>query len=63
LDSDTIWLAFALLLVFEGLTPFLAPAAWKRMLLRLQDVPDHHIRMGAMWAVLVGIAMIWWLAP
>ena len=31
MSSDTLWLALGLVLVFEGLFPFAAPAAWRRM--------------------------------
>jgi len=39
-DSSTIWLALACLLVIEGLFPFFSPSGWRRMFERLLIMSD-----------------------
>ena len=39
MDSDVLWTALALVLVFEGLFPFLSPGSWRNTFLRLVQ-PD-----------------------
>ena len=63
MDSDTLWLALALVLVIEGLFPFISPANWRRMFAQLLQLQDGQIRLFAMASISVGLLMIWMLAP
>lgn len=63
MDSDTLWLAMALVLVFEGLLPFLSPAAWRRMFAQVLQLHDGQIRFFGMCSILVGVLLMWWLLP
>jgi uncharacterized protein len=63
MDSDTLWMALALVLVIEGLFPFASPAGWRRMFAQLLQLSDGQIRTVAMLSISVGLLMIWWLAP
>ena len=47
MTSDSLWTAFALVLVIEGLLPFLSPSAW-----RLDDAPAlaRHANNRRVWA-------------
>jgi len=41
LDSgDTFWLALALVLILEGLFPFISPGGWKRMFQQLLELHE-----------------------
>ncbi len=62
-DSDTLWMALALVLVIEGLFPFISPANWRRMFAQLLQMSDGQIRTFAMASISVGLLMIWLLAP
>jgi hypothetical protein len=62
-DSDTLWMALALVLVIEGLFPFISPANWRRTFSQLLQLNDGQIRMFAMVSISAGLLMIWWLAP
>ena len=42
--NATIWLALALVLVFEGLGPMLYPRAWRRMIATMSTLPDNLLR-------------------
>ncbi len=49
--------ALALVLVLEGIMPFLAPAKWKQMLQNISQMPDPQLRiMGAVMMV-VGVIL------
>ncbi|MCB1582157.1 MAG: DUF2065 domain-containing protein [Marinicella sp.] len=37
--------AIALAMIFEGIMPFVAPKAWKKMLLQLVQMEDKHLRI------------------
>ena len=63
MDSDTLWMALALVLVIEGMFPFVSPASWRRMFAQLLQLNDGQIRSFAMASILVGLLMIWMLAP
>jgi uncharacterized protein len=62
-DSDTLWMALALVLVIEGLFPFVSPAGWRRMFAQLLQLSDGQIRSFAMASISAGLLLIWMLAP
>lgn len=55
----TLGLAFALMLVLEGLMPFLAPAAWRDMFRRVIELNNGQIRFIGLAAILVGLGLFW----
>ena len=59
MDSDTFWLALALVLVIEGLFPFLSPAGWRRMFQQLLQLQDGQVRFFGLCSILAGLALIW----
>ena len=63
MDSETLWLALALVLVIEGLFPFASPDGWRRMFAQLLQLPDKKIRMFGMASISLGLLLIWLLAP
>jgi uncharacterized protein YjeT (DUF2065 family) len=63
LDSDIFWLAMALVLVIEGLFPFVSPVGWRRMFAQLLELTDGQIRFFAMGSILTGLLLIWFLVP
>ncbi|GAB4464055.1 MAG: hypothetical protein OHK0044_00740 [Burkholderiaceae bacterium] len=58
----TLGLAFALMLVLEGLMPFLAPAAWRDMFRRVIELNDGQIRFIGLAAILIGLGLFWILS-
>ncbi|MEI6760326.1 MAG: DUF2065 family protein [Betaproteobacteria bacterium] len=61
MDSDTLWLALALVLVIEGLFPFLSPAGWRRMFTQILQLRDGQLQLIGMCSILAGCLMIWLL--
>jgi len=62
-DSDAFWLAMALVLVIEGLFPFISPVGWRRMFAQILQLGDGQIRFFGLCSILAGLAGLWWLLP
>ena len=50
--------ALALMLVVEGLLPFLSPTAWRRMFERATRMSDGQIRFLGLSSMIAGLAML-----
>lgn len=61
MDGDTLWLAIALVLVIEGLFPFVSPAGWRRMFAQILLLNDGQLRFFGMCSILGGGLLIWFL--
>ncbi|MBE7940254.1 MULTISPECIES: DUF2065 domain-containing protein [Ramlibacter] len=59
MDQDTFWSAFALVLVFEGLLPFVSPGGWKRTFTRLLALQDGQLRFFGLCSILAGLVLLW----
>lgn len=59
MSMDSVWAALALVLVIEGLLPFLSPKGWKRAMSRLVRMQDAQIRLYAFLAIAAGLLMLW----
>ena len=56
--SDLLIGAFALMLVFEGLLPFLSPQTWRNAFQRFLLLSDGQIRFIGLSAMLVGALLL-----
>jgi hypothetical protein len=50
----TFLLAFALMLVLEGLLPFIAPKLWRETFRRVTELADGQLRFMGLASILVG---------
>jgi len=53
--------ALALILVLEGILPFLAPRLWRETFLRLTEMPDHQLRFIGLTSMIVGVVLLFWV--
>ena len=51
--------AAALVLVIEGLYPFISPGGYKRMLVQILNVPDRTVRTVALCLMISGVALLY----
>ena len=58
MDTDTFWLALAMVLVLEGLLPFLSPSGWRKMFMQLLQMNDGQIRFFGLCSMLLGMLVI-----
>ena len=56
--TTSLLVAFALMLVLEGMLPFLAPAAWRETFRRLIQLTDGQIRFIGLTSMLAGIILL-----
>ncbi len=56
--SDWILGALALMLVIEGLMPFLSPALWRQMFERALRLSDGQIRFIGLSSMLAGLLLL-----
>ena len=57
--SDSIWAALALVLILEGLLPFISPGAWRRVFSEMLQMRDGQIRFFGLICLFAG-AGLWW---
>ena len=57
--SDALWLAFGLVLLFEGLMPLLVPQAWRRMFTEVLRLRDGQLRFFGLMSVGAGLLVVW----
>jgi len=55
---DWVWGALALMLVFEGLLPFLSPTAWRQVFERAVKMSDGQIRFIGLSSMLIGLLLL-----
>ena len=55
---STLLLAFALMLVLEGLLPFLAPRLWRQGFRRMTELSDGQLRFLGLTSLLVGVIIL-----
>ena len=57
--SDTLLMALALMLVVEGVLPFLVPAMWRETFRRLTEMSDGQIRFIGLTSMLAGLLLLY----
>ena len=56
---DTLAMAFALMLVQEGLLPFLMPGAWRDTFRKLTEISDTQVRFIGLTSMLAGLLILY----
>ena len=51
-------IAFCLMLIIEGMIPFIAPDLWRTLLLTLKDMDDNQIRLFGLALMVSGTALL-----
>ncbi len=59
MDWDALWAAFALVLVLEGIFPFLSPGGWKRTFQRLLELEEGQLRFFGLCSIVLGLVLLW----
>lgn len=61
MDSEVFWIALALVLVIEGIFPFLSPTGWRQMFTQVLRLSDGQLRFFGLCSLSVGLLLIWFL--
>jgi len=57
--TDTLILAFGLVLIIEGLAPALFPNKWRSYLLKLAEQSAADIRNIGLFILILGVIVVW----
>ncbi|HSU64150.1 MAG: DUF2065 domain-containing protein [Betaproteobacteria bacterium] len=58
--GTTFLLALALMLILEGVLPFIAPNLWRETFRRITQMTDGQIRFVGLSSMLVGLLLLLW---
>ena len=61
--SHTLLTAIALVLVMEGILPFLVPALWRETFRRLTEMSDGQIRFIGLTSMVAGLLLLYLVRP
>lgn len=61
--SDMLLGALALMLIIEGLLPFLSPSLWRQVFARVLAMSDGQIRFVGLSSMLAGLLMLFVFWP
>lgn len=57
--GQQLLIAFSLMLVFEGIVPFLYPQRWRQLVQRLAEIDNRQLRIGGLVSMLSGIVLLY----
>ncbi|HCH22940.1 MAG TPA: DUF2065 domain-containing protein [Oceanospirillaceae bacterium] len=55
----SLLVAVSLMLVLEGILPFLYPQRWRRLVAQLAQISDANMRVLGLLSMLIGLALLW----
>ena len=58
--TTTFLMALALMLVLEGVLPFLAPGLWRETFRKITQMSDGQIRFVGLSSMIVGLLLLLW---
>ena len=56
--KDALLAGFALMLVFEGILPFMAPRAWRETFRRVIEMSDGQLRFFGLASIAIGMGLL-----
>lgn len=56
--AASLLLALALMLIMEGMFPFIFPTAWRDTFRRIAERPAHQIRIGGLIVMALGLLLL-----
>lgn len=55
---ESLLLALGLVLIIEGIFPFVAPENWRETFRKLSTFPARHIRLGGLVSIGLGLLLL-----
>ena len=56
---NELWIAVALMLVLEGIVPFLSPDTVRRMIATMTQMDNRSMRMAGLLSMLAGLGLLY----
>jgi uncharacterized protein YjeT (DUF2065 family) len=57
----SLWVASALMLVIEGIIPFVNPTAFRRALIKMAGMSDQQLRTIGLFCMIIGVVLLYWI--
>ena len=57
--AHSLLVALSLMLVLEGILPFLYTQRWRRLVAQLAQISDANMRVLGLLSMLIGLALLW----
>jgi len=54
-----LWIALALVMVIEGVIPFLSPGATKRMMMAIVEMDHKSLRISGLISMILGVVTLY----
>ncbi len=54
-----LWVALCLVLVIEGILPFISPRSWREAAQLMAQFDDRSLRLAGLFSMLVGILILY----
>lgn len=54
---ETFLMAFALMLILEGVLPFISPNTWRETFKKMTEIKDEQLRFIGLTSMLIGLAL------
>ena len=61
MGATTFLMALALMLILEGVLPFIAPNLWRDTFRKITQMSDGQIRFVGLSSMIVGLLLLWWV--
>jgi hypothetical protein len=58
---SSLWVATALMLVIEGIIPFINPTLFRQALLQMINMTDQQLRMIGLFSMILGVILLYWI--
>ncbi|MEY3220248.1 MAG: hypothetical protein RIT27_1605 [Pseudomonadota bacterium] len=59
--SNDLWAAVALVMVMEGVMPFLNPSFSRQTMLKFAEMDDSALRIVGLISMLMGLGLLYWV--
>ena len=56
---EKLAIAFCLMLVIEGILPFVAPRSWRQIFMQMMTMSDNSIRIMGLASMLFGVLLLY----
>jgi uncharacterized protein len=56
---EELWIAIALILVIEGIMPFLNPTGWRKTLRTISEMDDNTLRTIGFSSMIFGVILLY----
>lgn len=56
---NELWIAVALMLVLEGIVPFLSPDTLRRMIVTMAQMDNRSMRIAGLLSMLAGLGLLY----